>query len=259
MTTKLYGATAVNGGGTGAMDSIHYAILADGDICFVIDSSEYFHVFRWESSETTPESTPDWTTSKVVQPEDVGSNDGAWVLVDAAFDDLIVYGDLSVAGDLTLSGSFTPSSFTAGGDISLADSVNIILSDVAPASDHSTTGILAAHTAGEGLVFGDFCYLKLDGKYWKADADDIATMPITAMAAESIDADASGNFLMWGYARDDTWNWTVGGIIYGSTTAGAANQSQPSGDADIVQALGIATHADRMFFNPDLNVIKVSA
>ena len=196
MTTKLYGATSINGGGTGAMDSIHYAVIADGDICFVIDSSEYFHVFRWESSETTAESTP-WTTNGVVLADD-DAGDGAWVLVDAAFDDLIVYGDLSVAGDLTLSGSFTPSSFTAGGDISLADSVNIILSDVAPASDHSTTGILAAHTAGEGLVFGDFCYLKLDGKYWKADADAIATMPITAMAAESIDADASGNFLMWG-------------------------------------------------------------
>lgn len=133
-----------------------------------------------------------------------------------------------------------------------------IILDNAPSVDHTATGIKASFTAGENLVFGDTCYLKSDGKYWKADADAIATGRATAMAIATISADASGIFLMIGVARDDTWAWTVGGAIYLSTTAGAMTQTAPSGTDDAVQILGIATHADRIYFNPSLDVIEHS-
>jgi hypothetical protein len=126
----------------------------------------------------------------------------------------------------------------------------------APAADHTATGIKCNFTAGENLVFSDVCYVKSDGKLWKADADAIATSSVIAMALATINADASGSFLILGIARDDTWAWTVGGLIYLSTTGGAMTQTAPSGTDDVIQILGVATHADRMFFNPNLVQIE---
>ncbi len=120
-----------------------------------------------------------------------------------------------------------------------------------PISDHDYNGISTTLTAGENLVFGNFCYLKSDGKMWKADADASTTTPCVAMAVATITADADGLFLINGFARDDTWTWTVGGRLYTSTTDGAVTQTAPTGVGDEIQIVGIATHADRVLFNPD--------
>lgn len=71
----------------------------------------------------------------------------------------------------------------------------------------------------------------------------------------SINANSSGNYLLYGIARDDTWTWTVGGLIYitvTGTTGNTLSQSAPTGTDDVIQIVGVATHADRMFFNPQL-------
>ena len=129
--------------------------------------------------------------------------------------------------------------------------------DETPDSDHTAHGIKCNFTAGENVVFGNVCYVKSDGKMWKADADAEATSYCVAIALATINADASGSFLLIGIARDDTWNWTVGSPIYLSTTAGELTQTAPSGSGDIVQILGIATHADRMYFNPSLTQVEI--
>jgi len=128
----------------------------------------------------------------------------------------------------------------------------------APASDDNASGIKAALTAGEILAFGETCYLKSDGKLWKSDADASTTMPVMAMAIAAISADASGYFLLHGFVRNDSWAWTVGGLIYASTTSGALTQTAPSGTGDQVQVVGIATHADRMYFNPQLVTVEIA-
>ena len=122
----------------------------------------------------------------------------------------------------------------------------------APSADVTSSGIITALTAGENLVFGEVCYIASTGKALKADADAIATSSAIVMALATIAADASGNFILHGIARNDAWAWTVGGLIYLSTTAGALTQTAPSGTDDVVQILGVATHADRMYFNPQL-------
>ena len=126
-----------------------------------------------------------------------------------------------------------------------------------PASDQTASGLLTTLIAGEALTFNEVCYLKSDEKYWKADADAAATMPVVAMALGTIDADVPGTFLLRGFVRDDSWSWTVGGIVYASTTAGALTQTQPSGAGDQLQAVGVATHADRMLFAPDKATAEV--
>jgi len=126
----------------------------------------------------------------------------------------------------------------------------------APASDHSVNGITITLTAGANLAFGDVGYIALTGKVALIDADAITSMSAVVMCADaSILADASGSFLVFGIARDDTWAWTVGGLIYGTvtgTTGNTLSQTAPIGTDDVVQIIGVATHANRMLFRPSL-------
>lgn len=130
-----------------------------------------------------------------------------------------------------------------------ADSITLV---AAPGADGGASGLKVAYTAGEDLVLGDVCYFKSDGKMWKANADAIATASVIGIALATIATDASGTFLLIGVVRNDAWNWTVGGLIYLSTTAGGLTQTAPSAADDVIQILGVATHADRMYFNPQL-------
>jgi hypothetical protein len=131
------------------------------------------------------------------------------------------------------------------------------LEGTAGGADHTVSGLTVKMTVGETVVFGDFLYMKSDGKLWKSDATDETTMPIIAMAAAGISADAAGVVLLNGFIRDDSYDWTVGTEIVGSVTAGEATQTVPSGSGEQVQRIGMATHADRFLFNPSLDVVEI--
>jgi hypothetical protein len=118
------------------------------------------------------------------------------------------------------------------------------------------TGLIVKKTAGEALAFGEVVYFKSDGKAWKADASGVATAPAVAMAIAAISADAVGEFLLIGNVRNDTWAWTIGGLLYLSTTAGGLTQTQPNATDEVIQVLGIAhPNADTMYFRPDFAYI----
>lgn len=128
-----------------------------------------------------------------------------------------------------------------------------------PSTDLTVSGTIIQLTANENQAFGDVCFIgggTYAGKAVLGNANAIATASCIAICADAtIDADASGNYLLRGIVRDDTWNWTVGGLIYLSTTGTTGNtltQTAPSGTDDVVQILGIATNADRIYFNPQL-------
>lgn len=105
----------------------------------------------------------------------------------------------------------------------------------------------------ESLTPGDLVYYKSDGGVWKADADGSGTYPAMGLALETASSGSHEVFL-WGLYRDDSrFNWTVGGLIYLSTTAGSMTQTKPSATDNVVQVLGFATHADRIYFKPHLN------
>jgi hypothetical protein len=125
-----------------------------------------------------------------------------------------------------------------------------IFPTVAPTTDHNASGNKATLTAGENLVFGEACYIKSDGKAWKADADGTAPAERGLLIAlATISADAEGVFALPStFIRDDTWAWTVGNPIYLSATAGALTQTAPTP----ALVMGIATHADRMYFYPTI-------
>lgn len=125
-----------------------------------------------------------------------------------------------------------------------------------PASDHQFSGTVIQIAATQAQNFGDICYIASTGKASLAKADAIANASGLVMCVDaSVAQDATGNYMILGVARDDTWNWTVGGLIYLSTTGTTGNtptQTAPSGTNNVIQVLGVATHADRMFFNPSL-------
>lgn len=130
----------------------------------------------------------------------------------------------------------------------------------APAADVTGDGIKITLTAAQALAFGDVCYIASTGKATLVDADAIATASGVVMALGTIAQDAAGSFLVLGVARNDAWNWTVGGLIYITVTGTSGNtlsQTAPTGTDDVVQIVGVATHADRMLFMPNLVQVEV--
>lgn len=131
-----------------------------------------------------------------------------------------------------------------------------LLIDPTPSSDHTANGLKTTLTAGTALVFGDACYIGADSKMEKCDADAEATSRCVALCLETIAENATGTFLIFcGFARDDTWNWTIGGGVYLSTTAGALTQTAPSGTDDCIVIVGVALTADILYFNPSIQAI----
>lgn len=124
--------------------------------------------------------------------------------------------------------------------------------------DTTASGIKTTFTAGENLSFGKIGYMKSDGKIWKADADTIATAFVIVMALDAISADSSGSFLILGIARNDAWDWTIGGEIYLSTDAGELTQVAPTGTDNAVIIVGIALTADIMLFRPSSTIIELT-
>lgn len=138
----------------------------------------------------------------------------------------------------------------AGGELTLS-----------PASDHGYSGdwgTITVDVNAEGI--GAPLFMAADGNLETADATNDTKMPCIALALET--GTGSKKVLFRGIMRDDSWNWTsfgaVSGLIFISTTTGVLTQTAPSANNEMVQVVGFAMHADRMFFNPCLAMVKVS-
>jgi len=136
---------------------------------------------------------------------------------------------------------------------------NVIWDDT-PGADHAARGqivsTLTVDSGASGTII-KLMHIDTDGELVEADADGVATMPGYCITIEA-GTGANIDCLEEGYIRDDSWNWTVGGIVYASTTAGGLTQTAPSGANDVVQVVGVATHADRMKFDPEFNMTVIA-
>lgn len=135
-----------------------------------------------------------------------------------------------------------------------------------PATDKTASGITTQFTANENQAFGDVVKINSSGKAQIAKADVIANATALAMCvSESVEADATGNYLLLGFVRDDSWNWTVGAWIYLSLTGTTGNtltqtspfEADPIVEDTIVQLLGVANSADTFYFNPQLVQVEL--
>jgi hypothetical protein len=136
--------------------------------------------------------------------------------------------------------------------INLGEAGKIDFGDEAPA-DNAATGIVFSFLAGATLAIGDVVYMGTDGEVLEADANQVTTMPAIGIC---VSAGSDGNacdVLVQGIMHDTsafpTFS-TVGADIFVSAAAtGAVVDTAPSGSGDTVQKIGVALHADMIYFN----------
>ena len=149
-------------------------------------------------------------------------------------------------------------SVTSGVALEEAASLEII-APLLPTNDHASSGIIALMLAGGAIAaFQTVCAHTTTGEVVITDSNAIATMPVIGIAPVAISDTATGPIMLQGFIRDDTWTWTIGGIMYASETAGAMTQTAPTTSGAFVQALGVAISADVVYFNPSLTLVEVA-
>lgn len=126
------------------------------------------------------------------------------------------------------------------------------------AADGSYSGLQSIVTIDTGIspAFASALHMDSDGEFILADADAAATMPCQALALGS--GTGSQTVLLYGYIREDDWNWTPGSVLYVSTTAGSITDTAPAGVGDRVQVIGYSVSADVIFFAPSLDLVEVA-
>lgn len=130
--------------------------------------------------------------------------------------------------------------------------------DSIPDTDHTATWPTTSVTSGATVTAFQVCMLQADGKFDPADASAVATangMLVLALEAKN-DTEAMQVALPWAFVRDDTWAWTVGGIIYLSETTGDMTQTAPTTTGAIVRILWYALSADVVYFAPSMDFIE---
>lgn len=135
-----------------------------------------------------------------------------------------------------------------------------IVEDTTPqlggALDLNAKPVVEIFTAGESVVAGDVCYLKSDGKFWKADSDAESTCKgLLAMANASISANATGQFIVIG--KFTTSGLTAGAVYYVSGTAGGITSTAPSTTGKIVRVVGYAESTTVFYFKPSEDYLEI--
>ena len=157
---------------------------------------------------------------------------------------------LDINGTAHLRDSTTFGARTAFYDESLFYAWLTINSSPDDASGMGFSGQSSVQTAGEMLTTGDLCYMKSDGKLWKADASSSTTIPALWICTGDMLPGEAFPFLEKGYIYDPSWTWTVGHMLYLSTTSGAITQTAPSSGGEYIQPIGIATKSNVIYFTP---------
>lgn len=125
-----------------------------------------------------------------------------------------------------------------------------------PETNYSSSGMKILLKAHDEQNFGDTCFINSLGETQIGNAAVIATASTIVMCVDRhINANESGNYILNGIVRNDDWLWNVGGLIFltiTGTTGNTLSQIAPSATDNSVQIIGVATHTNRMYFNPSL-------
>jgi hypothetical protein len=97
------------------------------------------------------------------------------------------------------------------------------------------------------------------GAWVLADADGAAgTYPARGLITSAQSGANVCGVIVKGIVRNDAWNWTPGGPIYLSTTAGGLTQTPPAATTNKVQVVGWAISADEMFVDPNSEYLTIT-
>lgn len=126
-------------------------------------------------------------------------------------------------------------------------------------SDDTYTGttIIGLNNSG-GVTQWDTVYLNSSSQWVLADANGSGTYPARGLAVATVSTGNATTVLVNGTVRNDAWNWTPGGTIYLSGTAGGLTQTAPSASGDNVQQVGFALTADIAYFDFNTTYLTVT-
>ena len=149
---------------------------------------------------------------------------------------------------------------SAGENVYLGDGSSVNISTpLLAGGDHTYSGITAQMLCGDSSNIAAFdlvCIHTTTQEIVRADASAVGTARAIGIAPAAISDTATGTILLHGFIRDDSWNWTTGGVIYTSETTGELTQTAPTTDGAFVQVVGIALEPDVVFINPSLDIIE---
>lgn len=119
------------------------------------------------------------------------------------------------------------------------------------------TSITGLNNTG-GVTQWDAVYLNSSSQWVLADANGSGTFPARGLAIATVTTGNATEVMIQGTVRNDAWNWTIGGAIYLSGTAGGLTQTAPSASGDKVQVVGYALTADIAYFDFNSTYVTVT-
>ena len=116
--------------------------------------------------------------------------------------------------------------------------------------------------SGEALSFGDVCYFKSDGKFYKTDANsESKTKGLCVLCVETtLEINRNGYFLAIGEVEcNEEWNWNTGDQLYISTTPGDITNVKSFVENGMIRLIGYAKSSDSIWFHPDKTYMSLSS
>lgn len=111
--------------------------------------------------------------------------------------------------------------------------------------------------AGVAMAFGDVAYIDADGKaqFPTQSIEKVASV----MAVETIEAEATGKFLVHGVVKDTDWVFGEGPVwVSDSGTTGNTLEQVTTFDLEkIYQIVGVAVNANTIIFRPSFTWIEI--
>ena len=157
-------------------------------------------------------------------------------------------------------GNDTTSGIITAGGLTLSEAASVSIgTPLLPSTDHTYSGLSAEMLCGDTnniAAFDLVCIHTTTGEIIRADASAVGTARAIGIAPAAISDTGTGTVLLQGFIRDDSWDWTIGGVIYNSETVGELTQTAPTTDGAFVQVVGIALSADVAYINPSLDIIE---
>lgn len=136
---------------------------------------------------------------------------------------------------------------TASGYSVFGDPVDVTGVDAAMTTDDTASGSQVAGMVNSGgITQWDAVYINGSGQWVRADANGSGTYPARGLAMTTQSTGEATSVITSGVVKNGGWSWTVGGIVYLSTTGTSTNtltQTAPSTTGDSIQVIGEAISA----------------